>query len=158
VSDRAEDAESEVRALARAYYEAFRAGDVKRAASFVADRLLETTVVVGANINADEDDSVRVPRSVRGQLSRKGKRVVRARRRGWSESQRLKHWTVDDVVLDKSRERARVDTSAEGSYWMQRLEGEWKIVAFGSPTAEGLREFGGEWDRGPGIVTGAGDG
>ena len=64
----------------------------------------------------------------------------------------------DEVVVDRSRQRARVDTSAEGSYWMQRLHGEWKIVAFGSPTAQGLREFGGEWDRGPAIVDPADDG
>jgi hypothetical protein len=100
VPDRAEDADREVRAVARAYYEAFRSGDLRRAGAFVADRLLETTVFVGANINADEDDRVRLPRSVRAELSRKGKRVVRARRRRWSEVQRIEHWTVDAVVLD----------------------------------------------------------
>jgi hypothetical protein len=152
VADSTADAEREVRALARAYYVAFRSGDVRRAAKFVADRLLETSVVVGTNINADEDDRVRLPRSVRAKLSRKGKRVVRARRRRWTEVQRLENWTVDDVVLDKSGERARVDTSAEGSYWIQRVDGKWKIVAFGSPTTKGLRDFGGEWERGPAII------
>lgn len=48
-----------------------------------------------------------------------------------------------------------MDTSAEGSYWMRRIDGQWKIVAFGSPTAEGLREFGGEWEQGPAICGGS---
>jgi hypothetical protein len=154
VADRAQDVEDEVRAVARAYYEAFRSGDVRRAQRFVADRLLETSVVVGANINVDnyEDDGVHLPRWVRAELQRKGKRLVRARRRGWSEVQRLEDWRVDEVVLDKALERARVDTSAEGSYWMRRVDGGWKIVAFGSPTADGLREFGGEWEQGPAII------
>ena len=141
-------AESEVRAVARAYYEAFRAGDLKRARSFVADRLLETTVIVGVNVNAEEDGHVRLPRTS-ALLSRNGKRVVRARRRGWRDPIRIERWTVDDVVLDEDEERARVDTAAERSYWMQKLHGEWKIVAFGSPTEDGLREFGGRWSRGP---------
>jgi hypothetical protein len=72
---------------------------------------------------------------------------VRERRRSFDA--RSSWWGVEQVLVDRSATRARVDTEPEGSYWMRRADGRWLIVAFGSPTPEGVRQFGGEWPEGP---------
>jgi hypothetical protein len=53
------------------------------------------------------------------------------------------------VFVDDAQTRARIDTSADDSYWMRRIDSGWRIVAFGSLTERSLRAFGGRWTRDP---------
>lgn len=132
----------EVRAVAERYYDAFRMGRLEEACALVAARTLPSRLIVGANVRDDERPDVK-PRRVAS-----GCALVRQRRRGWQEQIPRSAWRVDAVQYDAAGERARVDTSAEGSYWMRKLDDGWRIVGFGWLTDEGLRELGGDWPAG----------
>jgi hypothetical protein len=142
-----EDGESRTKARetvteqARAYFEAFRAGDIDRACAHVAKRMLPATRIGGTNVGPESDPK----RPDVKPYSRDGCRQVRERRRTFETTLR---WGVEQVLVDGSATRARVDTEPEGSYWMRRTDGRWLIVAFGSPTLEGVRQFGGDWPEG----------
>ena len=131
----------EVSEVAEAYYDAFRTRDLDAACRHVADRTLASRVMVGANTRDGElpEGTARRPPDLRGCA------LVRARRRGWEEPLPREAWRVDEVSVDRDRMRARVDTAAEGSYWMRRIGEKWLIVGFGALTDEATREFGGRW-------------
>jgi hypothetical protein len=135
------NARHDVTEQARVYFEAFRVGDMDRACAHVAERMLPATRIVGANIGPESDQELPDVEP----YSRDGCQQVRERRRSFEPTQR---WGVEQVLVDRSATRARVDTEPEGSYWMRRTDGRWLIVAFGSPTPEGVRQFGGDWPEG----------
>ena len=132
----------QVSRVAERYYDAFRAGQLEDACRYVADRLLPTRPIAGTNTRQGEQ-----PRFRPSTQPRAGCAAVRFRHRGWSEPIPRAAWQIEDVLVDREAIRARVDTTAEGSYWMRRLDDKWRIVAFGSLTDKGVRELGGEWKR-----------
>lgn len=136
----APDARREVTRLARDYYDAFRERRLNDACGLVAQRLLPMRLIVGFTTPGGDMPDVRPT-----QQPRDGCAEVRQRRRKWTEPIPRSAWEVEQVVLDPAAERARVDTSAEGTYWMRRLCNGWRIVGFGSLTDEAAREFGGDW-------------
>ena len=140
-----DDAEAAVRAVAERYYDAFRTQRLDEACALVAEETLESDRIVGANVRDDE-----IPEAGESSAPLTGCALVRARRRGWDEPIPRSAWEVEAVVLDAERVRARVDTSAEGSYWMRRSDTGWRIVGFGWLTGDGLRALGGKWP--PGVV------
>jgi hypothetical protein len=131
-----------VRALAERYYDAFREGRLDEACRLVGESTLRSRTITGANVRDGERPEFRAPEPASGCA------LVRQRRRGWEEPIPRSAWRVDAVHFDDARERARVDTAAEGSYWMRRFEHGWRIVGFGSLTEQAVREFGGTWSSG----------
>jgi hypothetical protein len=137
---------SEVVELATRYYDAFRTGALDEACNVVAEKLLPSHEIVGLNVHGDEDAPSTLPRRPRGLH---GCATVRWRRKGWEEPIPRERWRVDDVFLDEESMRARVDTAGEGTYWMRRIDGSWRIVGFGGLTDDGVRELGGRWSLDP---------
>ncbi len=137
--------EAELRALAERYYDAFRARRLEEAAALVAPTVLPSRRLVAGIVRRGEE--LEIPAAPTSQL---GPDVVRRRRRGWSEPVPRRLWSVEAVHLDADGVRARVDTLAEGSYWMRRDDEGWRIVGFGSLTDEALDALGGTWP--PGVV------
>jgi len=144
-SGRGQNPDAEVTALAERYYDAFREGRLDEACRLVAENTLQSRTIIGANVRDGERPEVRRPEPVSGCA------LVRQRRRGWEEPIPRSAWGIDAVHFDDAGERARVDTAAEGSYWMRRFDHGWLIVGFGSLTARAVREFGGKWP--PGVVS-----
>jgi hypothetical protein len=146
-AERRDRADREVRRVAHEYFVAYSAGNLDLACSYVADRMLETSVILSGNVGPGDrshlgDDYDHDLGSPRGCVQ------VRARRRNHFGEKPVVRWKVDDVRFDRAVDRARVDTSVEGSYWMKHIGGRWRIVAF-SPTRAAVRRFGGEWERDP---------
>lgn len=137
---REDRADAAVRSVAERYCDAFRERRLAAACDVVADQTLDSKLIVGANVaGGGEPEGVEPPAPATGCA------LVRQRRRGWSEMLPRSRWRVDAVFLDAALQRARVDTSAEGTYWMRRTGGEWRIVGFGWLTDASIRALGGEW-------------
>lgn len=139
------NSDAEVRALAERYYDAFREGRLDAACRLVAEHTLQSRTIIGANVGHREPPKMRMPDRASGCA------LVQRRRRGWEEPIPRSAWGIDAVRFDAARQRARVDTAAEDSYWMRRFDQGWLIVAFGSLTDQAVRELGGTWP--PGVVS-----